>query len=46
MEVLMQVKHNHGKNRVIRKPLKNLGDVRNPERPFKAGFNLLQTLGK
>jgi hypothetical protein len=42
----MQVKHNHGKNRVIRKALKNLGDVRDPEGPFKAGLDLLQTRGR
>jgi hypothetical protein len=44
MEVLVQVQHNHGKNRIIRKPLKNLGDVRDPERPLKSASYFLQAL--
>jgi len=42
----MQVAGEGSECRIVRKPLKNLGDVGYPERPFKAGFDLLKTLGK
>src|SRR6185437_16782234 len=46
IEVLMEIKHDHGKYRVIRKPLKDLSDVSNPEWSFKAGLDLLQAFRK
>src|SRR5258708_29328822 len=42
----MQVARQRGKRRVVGKPLKKFRDVGDPERPLKARFYLVQTLGK
>ena len=42
----MQISNEHGKRRIIRKALKQLADVGYPKRPFKACFDLAQTLLK
>jgi hypothetical protein len=42
----VQVTGQRGKCRVIGKPLKELGDIGDPEGPFKTGFDLMQPFRK
>ncbi len=42
----MQIASEGREGRVIGEPLKQFADVRNPEGPFEAGPNLVETFGK
>ena len=44
VQALVQVTRQHGENGIVRKPLKKLTDVGDPERPFEPGADFLEAL--